>query len=123
MPTGKRRRQKTNERENDQDEEDVEDNNIEEEDRRSETTQSRRKLNRLATSGGRRKPTIHPAFSGTRAPPRRRVRPQPTDQAVLEQEETESPNFPQEEEEVVGPAIRVKTVSKVSFHGPGFPPQ
>ena len=104
VPTGKRRRQKVRGR-GEQEDESVEENDVDEEERRLDTTQSRRKLNRLAATGGRRTPT--PAsFSGIRGTPRRRLRPSSTVQAT--DDNTESPTFSQ------GPAIRVKTVSKVT---------
>ena len=104
VPTGKRRRQKVRGR-GEQDEETAEENDVDEEDRRQDTTQSRRKLNRVTGTGSRRTPT--PAsFSGSRGTPRRRLRPSSAAQAT--DENTESPTFSQ------GPAIRVKTVSKVT---------
>ena len=104
VPTGKRRRQKVRGR-GEQDEESAEENEVDEEDRRQDTTQSRRKLNRVTGTGSRRTPT--PAsFSGSRGTPRRRLRPSSAAQAT--DENTESPTFSQ------GPAIRVKTVSKVT---------
>ena len=104
VPTGKRRRQKVRGR-GEQEEESVEENDVDEEDRRQDTTQSRRKLNRVTGTGSRRTPT--PAsFSGSRGTPRRRLRPSSAAQAT--DENTESPTFSQ------GPAIRVKTVSKVT---------
>lgn len=105
VPTGKRRRQKVRGR-GEQEDESVEENDVDEEERRLDTTQSRRKLNRLAATGGRRTPT--PAsFTGIRGTPRRRLRPSSTAQQATD-ENTESPTFSQ------GPAIRVKTVSKVT---------
>ena len=108
VPTGKRRRQKVRgrgEQEEEEQEESAEENDVNEEERRLDATQSRRKLNRLAGTGARRTPT--PAsFSGSRGTPRRRLRPSSAVQAT--DENTESPTLSQ------GPAIRVKTVSKVT---------
>ena len=106
VPTGKRRRQKVRGRGEQEEKENAEENDVNEEERRLDTTQSRRKLNRLAGTGARRTPT--PAsFSGSRGTPRRRLRPTSTVQQATD-ENTESPTFSQ------GPAIRVKTVSKVT---------
>lgn len=108
VPTGKRRRQKVRgrgEQQEEEEEESAEENDVNEEERRLDATQSRRKLNRLAGTGARRTPT--PAsFSGSRGTPRRRLRPSSAVQAT--DENTESPTLSQ------GPAIRVKTVSKVT---------
>ena len=127
-----------------EEEDDVEeeDNSLDGEDRRPKTTQGRRKLNRLnlvptgtrTPATGTRTPITgtRSPITGTRSPSRRRQRPLPPAGATVqsEEEETESATGPREGPTGLtgpssllskipsftptGPAIRVKTLSKVA---------
>ena len=130
VPTGKRRRQKVagqaDSQEEEEDVEEEEDNNLDGEDRRPKTTQGRRKLNRLnLVPTGTRTPITgtRSPITGTRSPSRRRQRPLPPAEATVQSEEEERPTGPTGPSSLLsqipsfsptGPAIRVKTLSKVA---------
>ena len=142
MPTGKRRRQKVAGQADSQEEEDdveEEDNSLDGEDRRPKTTQGRRKLNRLnlvptgtrTPARGTRTPIsgTRSPITGTRSPSIRRQRPLPPAGATVQSEEEsatgprERPTGPTGPSSLLskipsftptGPAIRVKTLSKVA---------